>query len=400
MAQPRTPGQARGGGIGGGGGCRAGAAASVRHARGGQCGSKPVHAAKGYCDGCDAFIIYDPCRTNTTVWDVHCGSYWSDVFTFECLEPEGWIDQQLLAFPGHPHAAARCPGAIDAVCLMYTNTKYTKEAMFPHTGTGTLNEFIMVAGQCTSDNLPPRICQIQYSWRAPTLAIHERIFRVLESNARHSAEVTGCNVSVRWVTKTRPGLANHGLAGLTHRNLELVGQPRYNEDARALARAVHENLGIAPMEDPFTEDCQRLYRPQEYEADLRSRFYPWQRNLTTDDYVKYIWIAATERLYSGRPLLNPPSPGHMYSAWVSNALGGVRVVYRPRHLRGWQDYRSHVDRPADAARGAGEGPGRVQQQDRGRCGRHRLGSAPAAIRFSSTGGPALAGVRAVDSYTA
>ena len=94
-----------------------------------------VHAAKGYYDDCDAFIIYHPRRTNTTVWDTHCGSYWGAVFTFECLEPERWIDQQLLAFPGHPHAAARCPGAIDAVCLMYTNTKYTKEAMFPHTAT-------------------------------------------------------------------------------------------------------------------------------------------------------------------------------------------------------------------------------------------------------------------------
>jgi len=31
-------------------------------------------------------------------------------------------------------AVARAPGAIDAVCLMYTNSKMMKESMLPHTG--------------------------------------------------------------------------------------------------------------------------------------------------------------------------------------------------------------------------------------------------------------------------
>ena len=35
---------------------------------------------------------------------------------------------------------------------MYTTTKYTKEAMFPHTGTWTLNEFVLAGGDATSDN--------------------------------------------------------------------------------------------------------------------------------------------------------------------------------------------------------------------------------------------------------
>ena len=75
---------------------------------------------------------------------------------------------------------------------MYTLTKYTKEAMFPHTGTWTLNEFILAAGDATSDNLPPRWSQIQYSWRAPTLEIQEQIYRVLENNAKQAAGATGC----------------------------------------------------------------------------------------------------------------------------------------------------------------------------------------------------------------
>jgi len=293
------------------------------------CGSKPVHAAKGYYDDLDAAISYHPHPTNTTIWDTHCGAYWSCVFTFECPAPEEWIDQRLLAHPDRPHAAARAPAALDAVCLMYTTTKYSKEAMYPHTGTWTLNEFILVAGQCTSDNLPPRMAQIQYAWRSPTLEIQEQIYRVLESNARHTAGATGCVASVRWVTKTRVGLPNHAMAALTYRNLELAGGTAYDEEARRFAREIQQHLGFEPMENPFTEESQRLTPPQEWEAGIRRGLPDWQHNFTSDDYVEYTWHTPTVRLNTGRPRLKPPRPGYQYPAWVNNALGGVRACIDP-----------------------------------------------------------------------
>ena len=287
------------------------------------CGSKPVHAAKGYLDGADAYISYHPHTTNTTIWDTHCGSYWSVVFEFECVDPEGWGDSSLLASPDRPHTIARCPGAIDAVCLMYTNTKYTKEAMLPHTGTWTLNEFIMAAGQCTADNLPPRYAAIQYAWRSPTLEMQQRIFQVLEGNARHVAELTGCKVSQRWVTKTRVGLPNHSLAELTYRNLELVGPPSYQTEAVDFAREIQKNLGLDPMQDPFVEANQRLTTPLEWEDTQKQSLPPWQVNFTSDDYVDYTWHAPTVRLHTARPRLRLPEPGYVYPAWVLNSMGGV-----------------------------------------------------------------------------
>lgn len=291
-------------------------------------GSKPVHAAKGYLDGADAFIAYHPHPTNTVAWETLSGAYWSAVFCFECLEPERWMDRRLLPLD-HPHALPRCPGAIDAVCLMYTNTKYTKEAMFPHTGNWTLNEFIMVAGQCTSDNLPPRISQIQYTWRSPTLGIQEQIYTVLKRNAQQAAEVTGCRASVRWVTKSRVGLPNLALADLAYRNLELVGPPVYDDEARVLARAIQENLGIEPMEDPFAPENQRLSPPREAEADLRRGLPLWQTHFSADDYVEYTWHAPTVQILTARPHLRPPQPGYSYPAWVFNAMGGMRPCIDP-----------------------------------------------------------------------
>ncbi len=293
------------------------------------CGSKPVHAAKGYYDDLEAAVVYHPHTTNTVAWETHCGSYWSAVFTFECLEPEQWIDAQLLAAPDRPHTIARCPGALDAVCLMYTNTKYTKEAMFPHTGTWTLNEYILAGGQCTSDNLPPRIGQIQYAWRSPTLDIQERIYQVLERNARHAAETTGCVVTPLWVTKTRVGLPNLSLARLAYRNMELVGPPRMSDAAHQFARAIQENLGLEPAAEPFTEANLRLQSPQDYEAAQRFSLPPWQLNFTSDDYVEYTWHTPTVRLHTSRPRLRPPEPGYTYPAWTLNAMGGVRACIDP-----------------------------------------------------------------------
>ncbi len=293
------------------------------------CGSKPVHAAKGYFDGCDAFIAYHPHGTNTSVWDTQCGSYWSAVFTFETLHPEDWIDKSLVPTGGSSHAAARCPGAIDALCLMYTMTKYTKEAMFPHTGTWTLNEFVMAAGDATSDNLPPRFSQIQYSWRAPTLGIQQQIYSVLENNARQAAATTGCQASVRWVTKTRVGLTNHVMADLAYQNLELVGPPQLSDEAREFGRKIQQNLGIEPMDNPFDEGCERLISPQDYEANLRRSLPAWQLNFTSDDYVDYTWHAPTVRLFTGRPRLKAPNSSYEYPAWTYNAIGGLPAAVDP-----------------------------------------------------------------------
>ena len=300
------------------------------------CGSKPVHAAHGYYDDIDAAIslhpAYFPLLSNTTVWDTHCGSYWSVVFTFECEAPESWIARTAGTKSDSVHTLARAPGAIDAVCLMYTTTKYTRDSMLPHTGSWTMSEAILAAGQATADNLPPRFSQIQYSFRAPTLDMQERILAVLENNARHVAAITHCNVRTGTVTKTRIGLPNHAMAELAYRNLELVGPPRYDEHAVRFGQEIQKTLGLEPMAEPFWPEASNLIAPQEAEAALRRQLPPWQKNYTSDDYVEYTWHAPTARLYVGRAMLQAPTPGYEYPGWVWNAIGGVAPCIDPTIL--------------------------------------------------------------------
>jgi aminobenzoyl-glutamate utilization protein B len=212
---------------------------------------------------------------------------------------------------------------------MYTTTKNTKEAMFPHTGTWTLNEFVMSAGDATADNLPPRISQIQYSWRSPLIEVQERIYSILESNAKAAAAATGCEVYAQWVTKTRPGLANNAMADLTYRNMELVGPPQYSEEAFAFCREIQKNLGLEQLARPIEESYSELTSPHDYEAATRAVLPSWQKNFTSDDYVDYTWHAPTVRIYTARPTLKPPRPGYQVPNWAYLAMGGKPELIDP-----------------------------------------------------------------------
>ncbi len=300
------------------------------------CGSKPVHAAHGYYDDLAAMISFHPTSlpalANTCLWDTHCGAYWSRLYTFECVEPESWIGAMAREGVVNTHTAARAPAALDAVCLMYTTSKYTRDSMLPHTGSWSINEAILVAGQATADNIAPHVGQIQYSWRVPTLDMAERIAAVLDNNAENVARITHCRLTPEWITKTRPGLPNHALADITYANLAMVGPPRFPEAAKAFARDIQRELGIEPMAEPFMAELEQLIAPQDAEARLRASLPAWQKNYTSDDYVEYTWHCPTVRLYIGRAMLRPPRPGHVYPDWPRGALGGVPAAIDPLHL--------------------------------------------------------------------
>ena len=296
------------------------------------CGSKPVHAAKGYYSDLDAAISFHPHSfqqlANSCFWDTHSAPYWSRIYTFECKNPETWQNSGSLTGVAHGHSAARAPGAIDAVCLMYTSSKYMKETMLPHHGNWSLNEFILHAGQATADNIAPGLAQIQYSLRAPTLEMCDSVFNVLDRNAEHCAAMTHSHATAAWITRTRAGLPNHAMANVTWRNFEAIGAPKWDEEARAFGREIQQNLGVEPMEDPFLSEIQCLTAPWVAEQAFRAQLPPWQHNLAADDYVEYTWHAPTVRLYVGRPTLKAPA-GYRYPEWTRYAMGGAPACIDP-----------------------------------------------------------------------
>ena len=71
------------------------------------CGSKPIHAAKGYYDGLDAAVVWHPWPSNTVTSDTHFGAYWSAVISFEA-DFAGDLDRS----DARPHRRRACPGPL------------------------------------------------------------------------------------------------------------------------------------------------------------------------------------------------------------------------------------------------------------------------------------------------
>jgi aminobenzoyl-glutamate utilization protein B len=298
-------------------------------------GSKPIHAARGYYDGIDAFISFHPAYilplSNTVLWDTHCGASYAAVYSFHCDEPENWLAAPADSPIPQAHSAPRAPGATDALFTMYSLTRMKLASSLSFSGGWSLSEAILTAGQATADNLPAGLAQILYLCRTADHGQSDQIFRVLDQNADAAARATHCRWERHWVCKSREGLPNHAMAELTYRNLQAVGGPMLGDAAVAVAREIQANLGLEPMDKPFLEACEALIDPREAERIRREGLPPSQRNSTSDDYTEMCWHAPTVRLYIGRAMLKGP-PDYRYPAWAMNALGGIPATVDPTVL--------------------------------------------------------------------
>ncbi len=294
-------------------------------------GSKPIHAVKGYYDGLAAILSFHPFymlpMCNTVRLETHCGAAYAMIYRFLCDQPEGWGVSDGAPIP-QSHSAVRAPGANDALMLMYQTSKSLRDAMLPHQGGWSISEAILTAGQATADNLPAGLAELQYMIRVPTIAMADQVTAVLDRNAAAAATLTGCRWERHWVSKSRPGLANHAMTGVVWEALQAVGAPVWDDAAKAVAREMQTNLGLQPMAEPFIDEMSRLISPEAAEAILRRDLPPSQGHSTSDDYTDMCWHAPTARFYIARPALKAP-PGAAYPAWVMNALGGIPATIDP-----------------------------------------------------------------------
>ena len=206
-------------------------------------GSKPIHAARGYYDGLAAMLSFHPFYMlplcNTVRWDTHCGAAYSMIYRFTCDAPETWGATDGAPIP-QSHSDIRAPGANDALVAMYQMGRQTRDAMLPHRGGWSISEAILGAGQATADNLPALEADLQYMIRVPTIEMAEAVAAALDRNAEAVAAMTGCRWARHWVSKSRPGLANHALAEVAWEALRAVGPPVWDDAARAILAEVRQ----------------------------------------------------------------------------------------------------------------------------------------------------------------
>ena len=294
--------------------------------------SKPIHAAKGYYDALDAAVSFHPHymvpMCNTVAWDTHCGVGYNLIYTFTCPEPENWIAADRVDPIPQNHLTARAPGATDALMLFHHLNEGLRRSMLPATGLWSFNEAILCAGQATADNLAPQVSQIDYMVRTDSTAQADIICSVMDNNAEAAAKATFC----RW---HKPGCRSPAAASRIMRwRVSRIATWRWSGRRAGtwqrvrVAREIQTNLGLEPLERPFSPETVQLIEPQECERRLRETMPAWQQYLTSDDYTEYCWHCPTARLFVARPALAGPA-GFVYPAWVANALGGIPATIDP-----------------------------------------------------------------------
>lgn len=306
------------------------------------CGSKPIHAAKGYYDPLDFCISYHPTTTNCVQWDMQFCDYWSVVFTFQTTDREPWPtprakeadlieDPSMITRPGL-HAggsSVRSPGALDALAQMITSVKLVKEQMFSRTGHWSLNEAILGASSSTANNYAQKISQIQYTFRSPIYEVQEQILTILKRVAKSTASITNTEVSMQWVSKTRPGLKHHSLSQVVYDTMVDLGPEPLPEAAYEFGRELERELGREPSEDPFVPHYTTTMTPHEQDDLIRAILPPWQECVGTDDYTEYTWHTPTARFGTTKLTLNVI--GEDMRHWAHNAMTG----YAPTNNHTW-----------------------------------------------------------------
>ena len=199
--------------------------------------------------------------------------------------------------------------------------KQSKEHIYPHVGGWSINEFLMLGGQATADAVVPKIAQIQYAWRSPTIGTQDQIYHVLATAARAAAAACHCEVTVRWLAKTRPGVPNHALARLTYDNLVLTGGPDFPDEARRFANEILAAEGFSQPDEPYSAACRSLVDPEVYEAQVRQSLPPWQKNITAEPYVEYTHHAPTVWLLTGKPVVRETYEW-LWNHWSTVAVNG------------------------------------------------------------------------------
>ena len=246
------------------------------------------------------------------------------IYRFICDAPELWGTKGNAPIP-QSHSDIRAPGANDALMMMYQMGRSLRDTMLPHRGGWSISEAVLGMGQATADNLPALQADLQYMIRVPDLDMAEQVAAHLDRLAHNVAGMTGCRVERHWVSKSRPGLTNHTMAGLVWEEMQAVGPPVWDAAALDLARQVQQACGGAGDDQPLLDACTALISPQEAEAELRRSLPPEQQNSTSDDYTDMTWHTPTARFYIARPALR----GGPYPSWAMNALGGMRATIDP-----------------------------------------------------------------------
>ena len=132
--------------------------------------------------------------------------------------------------------------ALDAVELMNIGVNYMRE----HVKEDTRIHYVVTNGGGQPNVVPP-VAEVWYYLRANKHTDVEEYYQWMQEIARGAAAMTRTKLAeTRVDSDMHEVLPNRTLVELIHKNLELVGPPKFDEREKAFARATQKDLKPAP----------------------------------------------------------------------------------------------------------------------------------------------------------
>jgi aminobenzoyl-glutamate utilization protein B len=208
-----------------------------------------------------------------------------------------------FTFKGLPAHASASPhqgrSALDGIELMNVGVNYLRE----HVPQDSRIHYVVTDGGAQPNVVPP-IASSWYYVRADRHDTVERVFGRIVDIARGAALMTGTEMTYVVDGDAHEVLPNRALSSLIHRNLEIVGPPRFDDAERAFARETQKDLATIP-DAPLFEGIEAV--PEE----------PEQRASSTDQ-GDLSWHVPTGSLVVASYAYG--APGHSWQVAASTGM--------------------------------------------------------------------------------
>jgi len=201
---------------------------------------KNIMGSKGVFDNLDGCVAWHPSDETGADWfwstQVRCNNQTTHTF-------EGVSVYNAMPWGGH--------NALHALELMDVAFQFVKDCIIPVSSYPITSSILNKEYADYAVSSIPGVAKATYVSRALTRRENEIIQKRLFDCANAAALALGVTVKNEVLTGTWEPIPNHALANAAHKNIEVIGPPKFTEKDFKYGRLVQKAIGLEPSDTPF-----------------------------------------------------------------------------------------------------------------------------------------------------
>lgn len=201
---------------------------------------KNIMGSKGLFDNLDACIVWHPSIETSADWylsiQIRCNN--QTIHTFEGVS----------AYAAMPWAARN---AFHALELMDVAVQFIKDAIVPNLHFPGIASIIDKEYADYGKSSVPGVAKVLYVSRSLTRKDNEMIQKKLFDCANAAALALGVKVKNEVLTGSWEPVPNRALANVVHKNIELIGPPKFTAKDIEFGRLIQKEIGFELSDTPF-----------------------------------------------------------------------------------------------------------------------------------------------------